>query len=149
MPYFTNSDEDQDDTFEIIEEVTKKTKYDFDLESGFYEVKSKSVITVSEQQLYYHLSEEKDIILDAFALLGGNENLVSQILDKLEATNYTSTEEDVIRNVARRLWFGDNQSQNLCLPSPLTQANLIQQMTPLNQDRIHRLLARALLYSGQ
>ena len=51
MPYFTNSDEDQDDTFEIIEEVTKKTKYDFDLESGFYEVKSKSVITVSKQQL--------------------------------------------------------------------------------------------------
>ena len=49
MPYFTNSDEDQDDTFEIIEEVTNKTKYDFDLESGFYEVKSKSVITVSEQ----------------------------------------------------------------------------------------------------
>ena len=94
------------------------------------------------------ISEEKDVILDAFALLGGNENLVSQILDKLEATNYTATEEEVIKNVAKNLWNGDRHSQNLCLPSPLTQGDLLQQMTPLNQDRIDRLLARALLYSG-
>ena len=96
-----------------------------------------------------YFSEERDIILDAFALLGGNENLVSQILDKLEATNYTATEEEVIRNVARNLWYGDRHSQNLCLPSPLTQGDLLQQLTPLNQDRIDRLLARALLYSGK
>ena len=34
------------------------------------------------------ITEEKDFILDAFALLGGNENLVSQILERLEEMSY-------------------------------------------------------------
>ena len=34
------------------------------------------------------VAEEKDFILDAFALLGGNENLVSQILERLEEMSY-------------------------------------------------------------
>ena len=34
------------------------------------------------------IAEEKDFILDAFALLGGNENLVSQILERLEEMSY-------------------------------------------------------------
>ena len=42
MSFFRqSSDEDQDDNFEIIEEVTDKSKYNFDLASGFYEVTSK------------------------------------------------------------------------------------------------------------
>ena len=34
------------------------------------------------------IDRERDIILDAFALLGGNENLVSQILDRLQDTSF-------------------------------------------------------------
>ena len=36
-----SSDEDQDDNFEIIEEVNSKSQYNFDVGSGFYEVTSK------------------------------------------------------------------------------------------------------------
>ena len=44
---------------------------------------------VTDLQNCIHPTErERDIILDAFALLGGNENLVSQILDRLQETSF-------------------------------------------------------------
>ena len=56
----------------------------------------------------------------------------------------SSIEENVIRSTTDKLWQGVYQD----LPSPLSQNNLLLSMTPLNQERIHRLLARALLYCG-
>ena len=32
----------------------------------------------------FSLIDERNVILDAFALLGGNENLVNQVVDRLE-----------------------------------------------------------------
>ena len=61
----------------------------------------------------------------------------------------SSIEEEVIQSVARQLWFGDDKAQATDLPSPLSQSDLLQHLTPLHRDRLHRLLARALLYCGR
>ena len=45
------------------------------------------------------ITEEKDFILDAFALLGGNENLVSQILERLEEMSYRWRHGTLMYNV--------------------------------------------------
>ena len=34
------------------------------------------------------LLDERNVILDAFALLGGNENLVNQVVDRLEESSF-------------------------------------------------------------
>ena len=79
---------------------------------------------------------ERDIILDAFALLGGNENLVSQILDRLQDGCFSSVEEDVVRSLLG----------SLCSTTEgdISQVSLLGQLTALYQDRIHRLLSRGL-----
>jgi len=121
---------DEEDSFEIIETLGHSAaKQDFHCGQEFREV-----------------TKEKDFILDAFALLGGNENLVSQILERLEEMSYSTTEEEVIREVSARLWSAEET--DLGLASPLSQGALLQLLTPHNRDRVHRLVARALLYSS-
>ena len=55
-------------------------------------------------------------------------------------------EEKVVRDLCGRLWASDDA--DLGLESPLGQAELLRLLTPLHRDRLHRTLARALLYSG-
>ena len=83
------------------------------------------------------LDREKDIILDAFALLGGNENLVSQILERLQDGCFSSVEEDVVRRLLGSLWSLTTTGE-----ADISQGSLLGQLAALYQDRIHRLLSR-------
>ena len=38
--------------------------------------------------LFSFFVDERNVILDAFALLGGNENLVNQVVDRLEESSF-------------------------------------------------------------
>ena len=134
MAYVDNLD--YDEMFEV-----KIEKYDFLIGSDFSEVTGMDTVSDTYNVvLPLLLDRERDIILDAFALLGGNENLVSQILDRLLDGCFSSVEEDVVRSLLGSLWssgVGD-----------ISQVSLLGQLTALYQDRIHRLLSRGLLYSG-
>merc|ERR1712183_337039 len=118
MAYMDNLD--YDEKFEV-----KIEKYDCFIGSDFSEVTDR----------------ENDIILDAFALLGGNENLVSQILDRLQDGCFSSVEEDVVKSLLGSLWCSGE--------GDISQVSLLGQLAALYQDRIHRLLSRGLLYSGR
>lgn len=117
-----------EDNFEIIDTFAKMQPH-FDFASKFVEVEN-----------------ERNVILDAFALLGGNENLVNQVVDRLEESLFSEVEEEVVRDLCCRLWASEDA--DLGLDSPLGQAELLRLLTPLHRDRLHRTLARALLYSG-
>ena len=65
---------------------------------------------------------------------------------KLASVNFSEVEEEVVRDLCCRLWASEDA--DLGLDSPLGQAELLRLLTPLHRDRLHRTLARALLYSG-
>ena len=65
---------------------------------------------------------------------------------KLASFNFSEVEEEVVRDLCCRLWASEDA--DLGLDSPLGQAELLRLLTPLHRDRLHRTLARALLYSG-
>ena len=54
-------------------------------------------------------------------------------------------EEEVVRELCGRLWEAEAE---LILASPLGQAALLGLLTPHHRERLHRTLARALLYCG-
>ena len=99
-------------------------------------------------------------MLDAFALLGGNENLVRQMIHRLQETEYRSlenisvlvyhflipsnSEEEFIRQSTNHLW-----GEDLHVKSPFSLEQLLVLLTPLHQDRLPRILAKALLYCGR
>ena len=55
---------------------------------------------------------------------------------------FSSEEEEVLRCALSQLWCGGSGES-------LSQESLLAQLSELHQDRIHRLLSRALLYCGQ
>ena len=53
-----------------------------------------SIQTALDQiRLIIFLLDERNVILDAFALLGGNENLVNQVVDRLEESSFRCDQE--------------------------------------------------------
>ena len=83
-----------EDNFEIIDSFAKMQPQ-FDFASNFVEVESeypklspvklnylKNIVYIP--LLIHTFIDERNVILDAFALLGGNENLVNQVVDRLE-----------------------------------------------------------------
>ena len=137
MAYMDNLD--YDEKFEV-----KIEKYDLLIGSDFTEVTGRendiSVIVSCCFVSSLFTDRERDIILDAFALLGGNENLVSQILERLQDGCFNSVEEDVVRSLLGSLWSTTQ--------GDISQVSLLGQMAALYQDRLDRLLSRGLLYSG-
>eukprot|EP00092_Neocalanus_flemingeri_P010917 GFUD01011760.1.p1 GENE.GFUD01011760.1~~GFUD01011760.1.p1 ORF type:complete len:225 (+),score=42.79 GFUD01011760.1:174-848(+) len=87
---------------------------------------------------------ERSLVVDAFALLGGNEYLVQQMIDKLVDTNYSPAEEASIRLATDNLW-----ENKLDVESPLNLGHLLEFLTPLHQERLPRILATSLLYCGR
>ena len=137
MAYMENLD--YDEKLEV-----KIEKYDFLIGSDFSEVtgiESSNVLALMIFCLFSFLDRERDIILDAFALLGGNENLVSQILSRLQDRCFSSVEEEVVRRLLGSLWSSAE--------GDISQVSLLSQLKALYQDRLHRLLSRGLLYSGR
>ena len=81
-----------EDNFEIIDTFAKMQPQ-FDFASKFVEVESEypkidphkiEFLNRSFSTSRFSLIDERNVILDAFALLGGNENLVNQVVDRLE-----------------------------------------------------------------
>ena len=56
----------------------------------------------------------------------------------------SSAEEQLIRLSTSHLW-----GEDLSVRSPFSLEQLLELLTPLHQDRLPRILARALLYCGQ
>ena len=88
---YIESFEEEDDNFEIISSSSSpdNRKYEFVCGAEFAEIKglhNPKIHSYFISQLFH--AEGKSIILDAFALLGGNENLVYKILVELEGTSY-------------------------------------------------------------
>lgn len=85
-----------EDNFEIIDSFAKMQPQ-FDFASKFVEVESeyqklppikfKFLIKTSSTSRFLFI-DERNVILDAFALLGGNENLVNQVVDRLEESSF-------------------------------------------------------------
>ena len=81
-----------EDNFEIIDTFAKMQPQ-FDFASKFVEVESEypkiaphkiKFLNRTFSTAHFSLIDERNVILDAFALLGGNENLVNQVVDRLE-----------------------------------------------------------------
>ena len=76
-----------EDNFEIIDTFAKMQPQ-FDFASKFVEVESEypkiDPHKIEFLNRSFSLIDERNVILDAFALLGGNENLVNQVVDRLE-----------------------------------------------------------------
>jgi len=64
--------EERDENFEIVEEFLAEENLDSVVGDEFTEVLG-----------------ERGLMLDAFALLGGNENLVQQLINRLVDTDYS------------------------------------------------------------
>merc|ERR1711915_211966 len=93
---------------------------------------------------FEYVTDEKNLMLDAFTILGGNENLVQQMIERLVDTNYSSSEEKFIQHSTGLLW-----NEDVSFQSPIRLDSLLGQMTPLHQTRLPRLLARALLFCAR
>eukprot|EP00090_Calanus_glacialis_P007019 TRINITY_DN15480_c0_g1_i2.p1 TRINITY_DN15480_c0_g1~~TRINITY_DN15480_c0_g1_i2.p1 ORF type:complete len:234 (-),score=80.75 TRINITY_DN15480_c0_g1_i2:136-837(-) len=115
------------DNFEIIEEFLEEENHVFEVGKEFKEV-----------------IDDRDLMVDAFALLGGNENLVQQMIHRLVDTDYSPSEDEFIRLSTSQLW-----GEDLLTPSPFNLGHLLGLMTPLHQDRLPRILAKALLFCGR
>ena len=85
-----------EDNFEIIEAFSKIPPQ-FDFDSKFVEVVESEYPGIGSVEFKRNLFtfstwnfilDERNVILDAFALLGGNENLVNQVVDRLEDSSF-------------------------------------------------------------
>jgi len=86
---------------------------------------------------------ERCLTLDAAALLGGNEYLVQQLLDRLLDSDFTPAQEFSLRFATSYFW------NEMCLqPSP-SLASLLSLLTPLHSERLPRILASSLLYCSR
>ena len=85
-----------EDNFEIIDSFSKIQPH-FDFDSKFVEVESEYPSSSRSNQTFIFfmifLLDERNVILDAFALLGGNENLVNQVVDRLEESSFRCEQE--------------------------------------------------------
>eukprot|EP00092_Neocalanus_flemingeri_P020889 GFUD01022631.1.p1 GENE.GFUD01022631.1~~GFUD01022631.1.p1 ORF type:complete len:239 (-),score=69.45 GFUD01022631.1:58-774(-) len=123
-------EEEREENFEIIEEFLAEEE----AEDYIVGNELKQVVGV----------DERGLMLDAFALLGGNENLVQQMIHRLVDTDYSLAEETFIRLSASHLW-----GEELPTESPFNLGHLLGLMTPLHQERLPRILAKALLFCSR
>merc|ERR1711936_162775 len=116
-----------DEEFEFIGEYVKDENYNFVTESEFEEV-----------------LDDQYLMLDAFTLLGGNENLLHQLIPRLEEYDYSSNEEAFIR-----LATTHTRGEELSTGSPFNLGHLLELMSPLHRERLPRILAKALLFCSR
>ena len=88
---------------------------------------------------------ERSTVLDAMALLGGNEYLVQQMIERLSETQYNEAEAAFIRASLGQAWGGLPPD----LPGQFSLSQLLTYLTPLHRDRLERLLASCLLYCSR
>merc|ERR1712055_278908 len=118
-----------------LEDIDSEDSEDF-LEEEIYEF-----VTGNE---FKEVFDDRDLLLDAFALLGGNENLLRQLIPKPEESDYSSAEDAFIRLSTTPLW-----GEQLPSMSPINLGHLLEFMTPLHRERLPRILANALLYCSR
>ena len=87
---------------------------------------------------------ERSLVLDAMALLGGNEYLIQQMIERLTETQYNEAETAFIRASLAHSWGGVP-----ALPAQFSLSQLLTYLTPLHRDRLERLLASCLLYCSR
>ena len=80
-------------------------------------------------------------ILDTAALLGGNEYLIKQVLDKLGQVDFTPTEKSVIKWALKEL--------NVTLEDFKNQKALTALFGAFHRERLPRIVASALLRCGR
>lgn len=88
---------------------------------------------------------ERSMVLDAMALLGGNEYLVQQMIERLSETQYNEAEVAFIRASLSHTWGSVPPD----LPGQFTLSQLLTFLTPLHRERLERLLASCLLYCSR
>ena len=88
---------------------------------------------------------ERSMVLDAMALLGGNEYLVQQMIERLSETQYNEAEVAFIRASLEDTWGSVPPD----LPDKFTLSQLLTFLTPLHRERMERLLASCLLYCSR
>jgi len=93
---------------------------------------------------------EKSYALDTAALLGGNEYLVSQMLDNLSQAVYSGVERAAIKWALRELcqgWTGDEVPEMAA--TGFNQGHLVNYFTKTNRERLPKTIAMGLLYCGR
>ena len=101
------------------------------------EVKAEQFVTVE--------AGERSMVLDAMALLGGNEYLVQQMLERLSETQYNEAEVAFIKASLEHAWGCVPPD----LPGQFSLSQLLTSLTPLHRERLERLLASCLLFCSR
>lgn len=92
---------------------------------------------------------EKSYALDTAALLGGNEYLVSQLLDDQHRTLYLPEEIDVLKWALLWLWGEKDYCHILDVEEKYKQNTFTHLLTTYNRQNLARILANCLLFCGR
>jgi len=112
-------------------ELEQKIKLDADMEA---------LVNMDFQPI---ADNERLLAIDSIALLGGNENLVQQILDAGVESSFTERDSSSLAFASLQLWGEKGKGSYPGL------APLLNLFKPLHRERLPRILASSLLYCGR
>ena len=87
-------------------------------------------------KLFFASAHSIRYALDTAALLGGNEYLLSQMLDKLSTTPYTDAQREAVFYAVQHVSQNEGFADVLRGREDLNQGHLTEYFTPYNKDRL-------------
>ncbi|XP_040579259.1 uncharacterized protein [Lepeophtheirus salmonis] len=92
---------------------------------------------------------ERCYALDTAALMGGNEYLVFEIIDKLTQCTYNKEESLALKWALSKLWTDEEGTNEFLKTCDLNQGHLLDFFTPQMKESLPRIVATGLLFSGR